>query len=114
MILLQASICLSAGVFSLVHSGPSWALVCAVAGTAHSAAATIASVKMKRRIKSPGHVFWFVAGAGLRVQDKMLPDGPDPPCDPATRRANNLGNLSTPLSSPVCKNILIFRRGKSL
>jgi hypothetical protein len=31
-----------------------------------------------------------------------------------TRRANHLRDLSTPLSSPFCKNILIFRRPKSL
>jgi hypothetical protein len=31
-----------------------------------------------------------------------------------TRRANHLGNLATPLSSPSRKNILIFRRAESL
>ncbi len=31
-----------------------------------------------------------------------------------TRRANHLGDLSTPLSSPFCKNILVFRNGKSV
>ena len=31
----------------------------------------------------------------------------------ATRRANHLGDFSTPLSSPFCKNILIFRSSKS-
>src|SRR5215475_9251190 len=50
MILLQASICWSAGVFSLVQSGPSWARDWANKGVDHSAAAASASMTIKRRI----------------------------------------------------------------
>src|ERR1700676_1375702 len=71
MILLQASICWSAGVASLVQSGPSWARDCARAGADHSAAATIAGIKIERRMTSPCIRLasqCFVAAAGLAVQ----------------------------------------------
>src|SRR4051812_28091422 len=53
MILLQASICWSAGVVSVVQSGPSWLRACARAGADHRAAAAKASIKIERRMKSP-------------------------------------------------------------
>jgi hypothetical protein len=53
MILLQASICWSAGVASLVQSGPSCERDCANEGADQSvAAATNANVRIERRIKS--------------------------------------------------------------
>ena len=57
MILLQASICLSAGVPSLVQSGPSCALDWAEAGggaaiSDHAAATINAPIRKKRRMKS--------------------------------------------------------------
>src|SRR5258708_544094 len=71
MILLQASICWSAGVASLVQSGPSWARDCARAGADPSAAVTIASIKIERRMTSPCirlALQCFVAATGLAVQ----------------------------------------------
>src|ERR1700730_15045627 len=55
MILLQASICASTGVPSLVQSGPSCARDWARAGADHSAVATIASNRIQRCIsQAPG------------------------------------------------------------
>src|ERR1700747_142641 len=53
MILLQASICWSAGVFSLVQSGPSCARDCAEAGGDHSAARRHAKSNAKPGTKRP-------------------------------------------------------------
>jgi hypothetical protein len=68
MILLQASICWSAGVFSLVHSGPSCARDCAEAGCDHSAARSHAKSNAKTGIGDPStssSIRQFVAGRDL-------------------------------------------------
>src|SRR5262249_28103597 len=51
MILLQASICWSAGVVSVVQSGPSWLRCCADEGAGHSTVASIESIRMNRRMR---------------------------------------------------------------
>src|SRR3954468_7128823 len=50
MILLQASIIWSAGVVSVVQSGPSWLRACEKAGADHSVAASRQSATRRRRI----------------------------------------------------------------
>ena len=51
MILLQASICWSAGVVSVVQSGPSCERCCAETGVETNAVATNASIQIERRMK---------------------------------------------------------------
>src|SRR3954454_23944247 len=50
MILLQASIIWSAGVVSVVQSGPSWLRACAKAGADHRVGASRQSATSRRRI----------------------------------------------------------------
>jgi hypothetical protein len=51
MVLLQASICWSAGVASALQSGLSWLRYCAGEGAGHSAAASGESSKKNWRVK---------------------------------------------------------------
>src|SRR5689334_4007878 len=85
MILLQASICWSAGVVSDVQSGPSWLRCWAGEAAGHSAAASSAKSRMNLRMKCPGKgdeslVVLLRAGGwgfmpGRRLADGILPGG---------------------------------------
>src|SRR4051812_27910639 len=82
MILLQASICLSAGVASLVHSGPSSVRACAPAccgaSAAHKAAVTSAALTLQRCIRSSPRAWLRLSGcvaAARRLVQALLPSG---------------------------------------
>src|SRR4051794_39544274 len=68
-ILLQASICWSAGVVSVVQSGPSWFRDWAKPGADQSAMASTVSVRIERRMK------WSLEWAlGIRALRPLIGD----------------------------------------